>query len=54
MPITPPPDPEAPPPPELVDTTPATPERTGVTYGILFFVLAALLAYFVLRLFRSH
>ena len=53
------PDPAAPPEPPalpaapavepLVDTTPATPERTGVTYGILFVVLAALTAFFVVR-----
>ena len=42
------PNPESPiPNPEpLVDTAPATPERTAVTYGILFVVLAALAAYF--------
>ena len=33
----------------LVDTTPADPQRTGVTYGILIVVLALLLLYFVLR-----
>ena len=54
MPDTPPLDAEAPPPTELVDTAPAPPERTGVTYGILFLVLASLLTFFALRLFRSH
>jgi hypothetical protein len=33
----------------LVDTTPADPQRTGVTYGILFVVLALLVAYFVVH-----
>ena len=47
---------ETPPPtePGLVDTTPAAPERTAVTYGILFLVLAALAAYFIVHAVRSR
>ena len=33
----------------LVDTTPADPQRTGVTYGILLVVLAALVVFFVMH-----
>ena len=33
----------------LVDTTPANPERTGVTYGILGVVLTLLIIYFVVH-----
>ena len=43
------------PPPEpapLVDTTPASAERTGVTYAILFLVLGALIAYFIVHALR--
>ena len=36
-------------PEKLVDTTPADPERTGVTYGILLVVLALLLIFFVMH-----
>jgi hypothetical protein len=45
---------ETPPPaePELVDTTPAAPERTAVTYGIL--LLAALVAYFIVHAVRNR
>ncbi|HUO51509.1 MAG TPA: hypothetical protein VMT93_03245 [Gemmatimonadaceae bacterium] len=49
------PDPAAPAAPEedaLVDTSPAAPDRTAVTYGILLTVLAALAAYFVARAIR--
>jgi hypothetical protein len=35
-----------------VDTSPAPPERTAVTYGILIAVLAALGAYFLLHYLR--
>ena len=35
----------------VVDTSPAAPERTAVTYGILFLVLAALLFFFARRIF---
>ena len=48
----PPPDPS--PPPALVDTTPATPERTGVTYAILLLVLSAILAYFVVHMIHAR
>jgi hypothetical protein len=52
-PTPPPPDPPSAE-PELVDTTPAAPDRTAITYGILFVVLAALLAYFLYHFLRSH
>jgi hypothetical protein len=47
---------ETPPPAEaeLVDTTPAAPERAAVTYGILFLVLAALAAYFLVHALRTR
>ncbi len=49
------PAPEAPAPEaDVIDTSPAAPERTAVTYGILLIVLAALLAYFVLHAVRTH
>jgi len=38
----------------VVDTSPAAPERTAVTYGILFLVLAALLAFFAFRFFGAR
>ncbi|MFI5230852.1 MAG: hypothetical protein ACHQWU_17425 [Gemmatimonadales bacterium] len=38
----------------VVDTSPAAPERTAVTYGILLMVLAALVVYFVLHAVRRH
>ena len=34
----------------VVDTSPAAPERTAVTWGILLLVLAALIAFFVQRI----
>lgn len=33
----------------IVDTTPADPQRTGVTYGIVCVVLALLITYFVVH-----
>lgn len=39
---------------EVIDTSPAAPERTAVTYGILLIVLAALLVYFMLHAVRRH
>ena len=39
---------------DVIDTSPAAPERTAVTYGILLIVLAALLAYFMLHAVRRH
>jgi hypothetical protein len=39
---------------EVIDTSPAAPERTAVTYGILLIVLAALLVYFILHAVRRH
>ena len=38
----------------VIDTSPAAPERTAVTYGILLIVLAALLVYFLLHAVRRH
>jgi hypothetical protein len=38
----------------VIDTSPAAPERTAVTYGILLIVLAALLVYFMLHAVRRH
>ena len=48
-----PPSEPAPPAPEpLVDTTPAGAEGVRVTYAILFLVLAALVAFFLIRALR--
>ena len=47
--------PSDPAPPEsatLVDTTPAGAEGVRVTYAILFVVLAALVAFFIIRVLR--
>ena len=45
----PPPPDEGSQPQPLVDTTPADPQHTGVTYGILLVVLAALVVFFVMH-----
>ena len=38
----------------VVDTSPAAPERTAVTYGILLLVLSALLSFFAFRFFGAR
>jgi hypothetical protein len=49
------PEPAPPPaaPEALVDTSPSTPDRSTITYAILFIVLASLLVYFALHVVRS-
>ena len=48
----PPPEPPASIAEPVVDTSPASPGRAAVTYGILFLALAALLTFFALRFVR--